>query len=36
MIQDASHTLASLDSIIDPEDVFNEVALLNCPPEGDD
>ena len=36
MIQDASHSLVSLDSIIDPEDVFNEVIMLGSVPEGDD
>jgi hypothetical protein len=36
MIQDASHSLVSLDGIIDPEDVFNEVIMLGGAPEGDD
>ena len=29
MIQDASHALVSLDGIIDPEDVFNEVTMFD-------
>lgn len=34
MIQDASHALVSLDGIIDPEDVFNEVTVLDYISEG--
>jgi len=29
MVQDASHALVSLDGIIDPEDVFNEVTIFD-------
>jgi len=35
MIQDASNSLVSLDGIIDPEDVFNEVITFACGPEED-
>jgi hypothetical protein len=27
MVQDTSHAVVSLDGIIDPEDVFNEVTM---------
>ena len=30
MVQDPSHALVSLDGIIDPEDVFNEVTMFGC------
>ena len=35
MVQDASHSLVSLEGFIDPEDVFNEVTPFGCGPEGD-
>ena len=35
MIQDTSHSLVSLDGIIDPEDIFNEVTAFRHVREGD-
>lgn len=36
MVQDVSHSLVSLDDIIDSEDVFNEVTMFGCVPGIDD
>lgn len=36
MIQNTSHSLVSLDGIIDPDDVFNEVTVFGAAPEGSD